>query len=358
MFKLRGKLTTTQKWILFVAGLVFLFIIWMILSWGENPIARPNSLPSPKRVFFAFADLYYDNDLIQNTFLSIGLNLAGYVEALLIAIPVGFIIGLLPIMRGLFHSETDALRYIPLTALIGSFIIWFGTGTPMKVHFLALGIIIYLLPVIIQRIDEVNDTYLKTVYTLGATDWQTVKTVYIPSVLSRVSDDIRVLTAISWTYIIVAEGLGNQGGLGALIWRAGLRQSRMDKIFAILIIIMLIGVLQDKLAIYLDRKLFPHKYQQADSHKKGKIEKETVFQVLLSYVGNAFVWIMIGIYGLLFLNEWTGMITDIKIFEYLFKDTSWAIHVISITLIASKLYLMYRKKKTVPKIAVSPQTKK
>ncbi|MBK8832115.1 MAG: hypothetical protein IPN60_14925 [Saprospiraceae bacterium] len=39
----------------------------------------------------------------------------------------------------------------------------------MKVHFLAFGIIIYMLPVMIQRIDEVDDVYLKTVHTLGAT---------------------------------------------------------------------------------------------------------------------------------------------------------------------------------------------
>src|SRR5690606_19557799 len=140
-----------------------------------------------------------------------------------------------------FQRQIDVLRYIPLTALTGLFILWFGIYTEMKVHFLAFGIILYLLPVMIQRIDEVDDVYLKTVHTLGASDWQILRTVYFPSVLSRLSDDIRVLTAISWTYIIVAESINStEGGLGALIYNVGQIRVRMDKVFALLIIIMAI----------------------------------------------------------------------------------------------------------------------
>jgi NitT/TauT family transport system permease protein len=77
--------------------------------------------------------------------------------------------------------------------------------------------------------------------------------------MSRVSDDIRVLTAISWTYIIVAEMINKNGGIGAMIFTAA-RQSRLDKVFAILILIIIIGFIQDKIFHWLDRKLFPHKH--------------------------------------------------------------------------------------------------
>ena len=136
---------------------------------------------------------------------------------------------------------------------------WLGLGNEMKVAFLAFGIIVYLVPVVVQRIDEVDDVFLKTVFTLGANNWQKIRTVYLPSVLSRLSDDIRVLTAISWTYITIAEMLNRSGGIGELIWIAR-RQSRIDKAFAVLLVIVLIGILQDKLFLLLDRWLFPHKY--------------------------------------------------------------------------------------------------
>jgi NitT/TauT family transport system permease protein len=171
--------------------------------------------------------------LITNIFRSLGLNLAGYVEAIVISLGIGFIVGLYPLFRGMFNRQVDAFRYVPLTAVTGLFITWFGLGIEMKTHFLAFGILIYLLPIVVQRIDEVEDVFLKTVYTLGATDWQTIRSVYIPAVMSRLWDDIRVLTAISWTYIIIAESLGNQGGLGSLIYRVGQRQGNVGAIFAI-----------------------------------------------------------------------------------------------------------------------------
>jgi len=101
---------------------------------------------------------------------------------------------------------------------MGMFIIWFEIEDQMKIAFLTFGIIVYILPVVVQWIDEFGDVYLKTVFTLGATDWQTIRTVYIPAVMSKLVDDIRGLTAISWTYIIIAELLNRQGGIGSLIY--------------------------------------------------------------------------------------------------------------------------------------------
>lgn len=136
---------------------------------------------------------------------------------------------------------------------------WFGLGTQMKMLFLAFGIIVYLIPVVVQRVKEVETVHLRTVFTLGAGTWQTIKIVYIPYVFSKLIDDIRVLTAISWTYITIAEMLNKGGGLGELIWMAK-RQSRIDKAFAILIVIVVIGIIQDKIFVMLDRVLFPYKH--------------------------------------------------------------------------------------------------
>lgn len=216
-------------------------------------------LPRPDMVAAALPVLHAEDDLWTNTWISIWRNIKGYFWAVFLAIIVGIPIGLSPPLRALFSKQVDALRYLPLTALTGLFILWFGIGDKMKVAFLAFGILVYLLPVVIQRINEVSDVYLKTVFTLGATNWQMIKSVFLPSVLSKLMDDIRVLTAISWTYIIIAELLNRDGGVGAMIWING-RQGRVDKVFAWLFVIVLVGFLQDRLFIYLDRRLFPHKY--------------------------------------------------------------------------------------------------
>ncbi len=342
LLKLNGKLTDRQSVLLGIGGFGLLLLIWIALTTGDNPVFPSYILPKPANVLSSFGSLYTDNDIVRNTCLSLGLNLAGYLEAILIAIPLGFVIGLFPLFKGLSQRQVDAIRYIPLTAVTGLFIVWFGTSTAMKVHFLAFGILIYLLPVVMVRVNEVDDVYLKTVYTLGATNWQTIKTVYIPAVLSRLTDDIRVLTAISWTYIIVAEGIGSTGGIGALIWRAGIRQGRVDKVFAMLVIIMIIGIIQDKLFIYLDRVFFPHKYQD-DASTKYQIKKVTTLDLIWNYIGSIAVWILIGIYLLLLIDHLVPILGSEKVLPYLFGDTVMAVHLIMWLVIIYQVYHYFRK---------------
>lgn len=376
LFQLRKTLDKRTSLILAIAGVSLILLLWIFLTYPmlDNPeymdeqaiaaaIAKgdiekaPNynpekvaivpraSLPAPWRVITAYADLYRDNELIKNATRSIGLNLGGYIKALLWSLPLGFLIGLIPLFRGAFQRVVDAIRFIPLTAVTVIFIVWFGIGAPMKVNFLAFGIMIYLLPVIVQRIDEVSDVYLKTVYTLGANSWQTVRTVYIPSVLSRLSDDIRILTAISWTYIIVAETTGDQGGLGSLIYRAAQRMGRIDKTFAILILIIIIGVFQDRIFAYLDRKFFPHKYQTKKGYQAEKtLKEETIWDSIFDYIITTLVWIFLCLYLLMAANEVFNF-TEYQPLDYLFGDTVWAIHVVFLTIIVSKIYGLINKKK-------------
>lgn len=303
LFKLRGPLSKAQTLILGLAGVVALVLVWWLLAEAlarqipvvegyntrlpssleadstgvvinrdsllrEDSIRFANAktfkkvyplLPPPNHVVQSLKPLVEKDALANNTLRSVWLNIKGYFWAIMLAVPIGFLIGLVPLFRGLFSKQVDALRYLPLTALTGLFIIWFGIEDQMKTAFLAFGILVYLLPVVVQRIDEVEDVYLTTVFTLGAGSWQTIRTVYLPAVFSKLIDDIRVLTAISWTYIIIAELLNREGGIGGLIYLKQ-RQGEVEKLFAILIIIILIGFIQDRIFVYLDRRLFPHKY--------------------------------------------------------------------------------------------------
>lgn len=257
LFKLRGKLPHHVTLTIQILGFFLLIIGWEVIA--RAGFITSALLPAPSSVLLSYKELHFEDALLRNLAYSIKLNFLGYLEAVVIALPLGFIIGLFPLFRELARKYVDAMRFLPLTALTGLFIAWFGIGTSMKVHFLAFGIIVYLLPVVVQRISEVDEVYCDTVYTIGANSWQTIRYVFIPDVLAKVFEDCRILTAISWTYIIVAELVNkSDGGVGALAFTAA-RQSRIDKVFAILLVIVTVGFLQDKLVAYLDRLLFPHK---------------------------------------------------------------------------------------------------
>lgn len=258
LFELRGKLTKKTRLTIELIGAFVMLSVWYMLP--TMGLIEKSILPSPVDVISSVGELHFDDGLVRNLGYSIKLNVLGYLEAVSIAIPLGFLIALFPLFRGLLEKPISAFRFLPLTAMTGIFISWFGIYTNMKVQFLAFGIIVYLLPVVIQRVDEVQEVYVNTIYTLGATKWQTIRHVFIPDVLARVFDDVRVLVAISWTYIIVAELVNKTGGVGALAYTAA-RQSRIDKVYAILFIIIIVGYLQDKLFAVVDKWVFRFKYE-------------------------------------------------------------------------------------------------
>ena len=258
LFKVNGQISKSTRIIVEISGALLILGVWSLFT--MSGMVGKSVLPSPLAVITSFAELHTQDALVRNTAYSIGLNIAGYAEAIAASLFLGFLIGLIPFFRSMLSRYVDAIRFIPLTAVTGLFIAWFGIETNMKVQFLAFGIFVYLLPVVVQRIYEIDKVYLQTAYTLGANSRQTLRNIYWPFVSSRIFDDIRVLTAISWTYIIIAEMVNKTGGVGALIFTAA-RQSRLDKVFAVLIVIVLIGILQDRLFQWLDRKLFPYKHK-------------------------------------------------------------------------------------------------
>ncbi len=310
-FKLRGEIVGSSNLVTSILGFVITFLLWWVLAelfskrkpiyegssdtaielidstgkekvklWDEANANTPAKgyekvyplLPRPDHTLYAFAPLFSKDKLVGNTLHSFWLNLQGYFWAIFIALPIGMILSLFPLFKNMFARQIDAMRYLPLSALTGLFIIWFGLGDSMKIAFLAVGILVYLIPVVMQRIQEVEDTMVQTSFTMGATPWQQIKKVFFPASLSSLMDDIRVLTAISWTYIIIAELLHKETGVGALIYTKA-RLGQTDRVFAILIVITLIGLFQDQMFKLIDRLINPHKYYKSkvDGISDGRI---------------------------------------------------------------------------------------
>jgi NitT/TauT family transport system permease protein len=255
IFKMGGVVNSKTRLFLSILGVIGFILTWQIAS----HFSKPQILPSPFKVLLALKEILFESNTYFNIWYSVRLNLLGYVIALGITIPFGFIISLYPIGRGLFNSNLNAARYLPLTAVTGLFIAWFGIQFDMKVYFMGFSILIYLLPAMTQRVDETEKIHLQIIHTLGASSWQKFKHVYFPSVMSKFWKDTRLLVAISWTYIIVAELINKEGGVGSMIFNAG-KQSKIDIIMAVLILIIAIGMLQDVLFYLSDRYMFPHDY--------------------------------------------------------------------------------------------------
>jgi NitT/TauT family transport system permease protein len=257
LLEIRGSISKRVALILQVSGILFLVFLWQTICW--TGWVTPSLLPPPFKVLQAYPVLHFKFALVRNLGYSCYLNGMGYLEAVAVCLPLGFVIGMLPLFEGMFSKQVDAIRYLPLTALTGLFMVWFGIDDMMKIQFLAVGIMVYLLPVVVMRVREVPVIYQQTAFTLGASKWEMFATVFFPYVKSKVILDIKVLVAISWTYVTIAEMQHDVGGIGAMAVSTA-KQGMVDKTFAILTVILIVGFIQDKLFIGLDWLLNPQKY--------------------------------------------------------------------------------------------------
>ena len=142
LFELRGKLPPKTNAIIGIAGFIIFILLWhFTIIIGNIP---KTILPSPLSVLLAFKELYFDDNLFTNMWMSIKINYMGYTYAILFALPLAYLIGLFPLFNALLFKYIDAIRFLPLTACTGIFMVWFGMYDGMKIKFLAFGIFVYL----------------------------------------------------------------------------------------------------------------------------------------------------------------------------------------------------------------------
>jgi NitT/TauT family transport system permease protein len=236
-----------------LAGVVTFLALWSVLSYGG--IIPPVILPTPGEVLRAFPRLHFEEALVRSAGYSLYRVTMGFLLSAAVAIPLGLLMGTFPPVKHFFAPLVDPLRFLPISALVPLFLVWFGIEEGMKIMLLFVGIFVYLLPLVVETVERVDDVYLQTAVTLGASRWQLVRHVLVPGSLPGIGEALRVMNGIGWTYVILAEIVNPRYGLGALITVAG-KRSRVDWIFAGVLVIIAIGVATDFLIRAVNARLF------------------------------------------------------------------------------------------------------
>jgi len=217
---------------------------WCVISYGG--LAPADFLPSPTDVVRGTLQLFFQYDLWSAILVSTRRILIAFLLASALALPLGVLMGAFTPMHHLFESIMAPLRYMPISAFIPLLILWFGIYEKQKIAFLFLGVFVYLLPVVVSAIRLVPEELVQTALTLGASKGQVIRTVLIPAALPEIFDSFRVMNAISWTYVILAEAVNPEHGLGYMVELARTHQ-KASWSFAGLIVIGGIGILTDQI---------------------------------------------------------------------------------------------------------------
>jgi NitT/TauT family transport system permease protein len=232
---------------------VVVLVAWCVVTYGG--LAPPDFLPSPTEVVRGTLQLFLEYDLGTAILISTRRIVLAFLLASALALPLGVLMGSFEPINRVFEPIMAPLRYMPISAFIPLLILWFGIYERQKVAFLFLGVFVYLLPVVVTAIRAVPDELVQTALTLGATRLQVIRTVLLPAALPEIFDSFRVMNAISWTYVILAEAVNPEHGLGYMVELARTHQ-RASWSFAGLLVIGGIGLLTDGLIRALSSTLF------------------------------------------------------------------------------------------------------
>jgi NitT/TauT family transport system permease protein len=198
-------------------------------------------LPSPIAVLQAIAYLHTDEALVRSAATSFFRVTTGFLLAALIAIPLGIFMGSYPPVRAAVEPLSNPLRYLPISAVTGIFMLLFGIGDTMKIMFLFAGSVVYLLPIVVESVASVDQVYLDTAYTLGAKPRHVIWRVLVPGACPGIVEACRVIYGIGWTYVILAELINAKYGLGYLITIA-YRRGHIDWAYALVLVVLLLGI--------------------------------------------------------------------------------------------------------------------
>jgi NitT/TauT family transport system permease protein len=261
-FKIRDEPSIAGRLFMGALCIGVIAAVWFYVTRGATAAERivsPTTLGSPAEVFGSFQTLWFDRALTRNLAVSLWRVLQGFGLAVLVGVPIGILCGAYKRIDAFFAPISIFGRNVPVVALVPLALLWFGTGEAPKIGFLFIACVAFVLFDSARAVGEVGSDYLDTAYTLGASRLQALTKVIIPLAMPAIFNSVRLLFGLAFGYIIVAEALDMDSGLGVLIMQSQRRGPR-EHVYLILLFITVIAFLLDRALWFVQRRLFPYRY--------------------------------------------------------------------------------------------------
>ncbi|HXV30659.1 MAG TPA: ABC transporter permease [Sinorhizobium sp.] len=253
LFAFRGRKSPIAELIVGVMAAAFLLAAWeLVVRFG---FAKPQFLPSPGAVLSALWHMLTEQNLVWHTAVSAGRVWAAFLVAAAMAIPIGMLMSSYRIVGAALEPMIDFIRYLPVPALVPLSIIWFGVGETTKIFLLWLGTFFQLVLFVADDARRVPHEYVEVARTVGANSRQVLTDVIIRAMGPSLLDNLRITLGWCWTYLIIAEIVAADSGIGFVIWSAR-RYVKTPEVMAGVVVIGLVGLVTDQLLRTLHRKTF------------------------------------------------------------------------------------------------------
>jgi NitT/TauT family transport system permease protein len=222
------------------------FIAVLLLLW-ELAIRRESShlLPGPWGVVGGLTDLIRHGLLLKYVVASLFRVTWGFSLAVVLAVPLGLMIGWNRRAEMALNPILQILRPISPLAWIPIAILWFGVGDLAAIFLIFVGCFFPLMLTAIDAVQSVPAVYINAGRNFGLSSTSLITQVLYPAVVPRLIVGLRITLGVAWLVVVAAEMIAVSSGLGFLIVDARNAGNRYDLVVAGMVIIGFIGLLLD-----------------------------------------------------------------------------------------------------------------
>ena len=203
----------------------------------------------------AYHSLFTRFEFTHDIYISVQRVAIAFGIAAAMAIPIGILMSSFRVVGAMSEPVIDLIRYLPVPALVPLTVIWLGIGEVSKVALLWMGTFFQLVLLIADDAKRVPHEYVEIAYTLGAKSRQVLRWIILPSMLPSMVDNLRITLGWCWSYVILAEIVAANDGIGHVIW-ASRRFGKTPEVIAGVLAIGIIGLASDQLIRFVHRRAF------------------------------------------------------------------------------------------------------
>ena len=179
--------------------LAIIFIIWFAVSKHYN---NDLLLPSPVKTAKAFVACLTSVEVLKNMMLTMKRVLQGFLYAMVIAVPLGFLMGYFKLAEKLIGGFIDSIRQVPIMAWVPLTIVWFGIGDGPTIFLIAFSGIFPIILNTIEGVQGISKDYYNAARSMGASRWSVFAHIIVPATIPNILTGARIAISAGWMSVI------------------------------------------------------------------------------------------------------------------------------------------------------------
>lgn len=238
----------------FLKGMLLLFIPWYVIAFSFSLPIVPYPHLVLKEVFVELLRF----QVILHLLVSLYRVLSGILLALLIAIPLGILMGLKNTTNKLLTPIIYLFQPVPKIALLPIFLVLFGIGDLSKILIVSMVIFFPAVLMIKDSVKEINSDFVELSQAYNLSKKQVLKDIIFPSILPSIFSTLRVSVGISLSVLFFSENFATSYGIGYYIMNSWIMVNYL-RMYAGIVYISLLGIFLYKTIEIIEKKMMPYK---------------------------------------------------------------------------------------------------